>query len=76
MSSPRSAIPYLLAALLFCLSGWVILAGGDLFEVISYDGPWHLACGRLIVETGAVPHSDPFCFTSEGVRWQNLNWLT
>lgn len=41
----------------------------------DFDGPWHLACGRLIVETGAVPRVDPFCFTSDGLDWINLNWL-
>jgi hypothetical protein len=52
------------------LHRWVLAAStGD------EDGPWHLACGRLIVETGAVPRTDPFCFTTGGLDWVNLNWL-
>ncbi len=39
------------------------------------DAPWHLACGRVIVETGAVPREDPICFTTAGVEWININWL-
>lgn len=39
------------------------------------DAPWHLACGRAIVEAGAVPREDPICFTAAGVEWININWL-
>jgi len=41
----------------------------------SNDAPWHLVCGRIIVETGAVPRVDPLCYTSAGLDWINLNWL-
>lgn len=41
----------------------------------DFDGAWHLACGRLIVETGSVPRADPLCFTTDGLDWINLNWL-
>ncbi|HTU42895.1 MAG TPA: hypothetical protein VMF10_14400, partial [Candidatus Aquilonibacter sp.] len=27
---------------------------------------WHLATGRFIVQHGAVPHADPFSYTSAG----------
>tara|TARA_R110002072_G_scaffold68161_1_gene166277 strand:+ start:1213 stop:2721 length:1509 start_codon:yes stop_codon:yes gene_type:complete len=47
----------------------------DLFTVISFDGPWHLRCGQLIVESGTVPRVDPICFTTAGTDWINLNWL-
>lgn len=42
----------------------------------SFDGPWHLNCGRIIVETGTVPRLDPLCFTSAKLDWINLNWLS
>lgn len=48
-----------------------VLAGA----LTDLDAPWHLATGRLIVETGQVPRVDPFCFTSDGLDWVNLNWL-
>ncbi|MCO5170721.1 MAG: hypothetical protein M9894_30695 [Planctomycetes bacterium] len=41
----------------------------------DFDGAWHLACGRLIVEAGEVPREDPLCFTTDGLDWINLNWL-
>jgi hypothetical protein len=35
---------------------------------------WHLASGRLIWETGAVPSGDPFTFTFAGREWMNHEW--
>lgn len=45
-------------------------------RIDSFDGPWHLTCGRIIVETGAVPRQDPLCYTAAGLDWINLNWLS
>lgn len=39
------------------------------------DAPWHLACGRVLVERGDVPRVDPLCWTSGATDWINLNWL-
>lgn len=39
------------------------------------DAPWHLACGRMLVEAGAVPRVDTLCWTSGATDWINLNWL-
>lgn len=41
-----------------------------------YDGTWHLTTGRIIHETGQVPRSDPLCFTSDGLDWTHLDWLS
>jgi hypothetical protein len=37
---------------------------------------WHLRNGRLIMETGRVPHQDLFSFTAAGSRWIDHEWLT
>ncbi|MGA2965440.1 MAG: hypothetical protein ABSD64_04455 [Terriglobales bacterium] len=37
---------------------------------------WHLRTGQWIVETGHVPHSDPFSFTRAGHAWVPHEWLS
>jgi hypothetical protein len=37
---------------------------------------WHLRSGQLIVESGHIPHSDPFSFTRAGHPWISHEWLT
>src|SRR5262249_13774310 len=39
------------------------------------DTWWHLATGRLIATTGAVPRADPFSFTAAGSPWINRPWF-
>lgn len=36
---------------------------------------WHLRTGQWIVETGRVPHIDPFSFTRAGHAWVSHEWL-
>src|ERR1700681_523717 len=37
---------------------------------------WHLRTGQWIVESGHVPHSDPFSFTRAGHAWISHEWLS
>lgn len=37
---------------------------------------WHLATGRLIATTGAIPRVDPFSWTHLGQPWVAHEWLT
>ena len=37
---------------------------------------WHLATGRFIAQHNAVPHTDPFSYTSAGKPWIAHEWLT
>jgi len=37
---------------------------------------WHLRTGQWIVDTGHVPHSDPFSFTRAGHAWVSHEWLS
>jgi len=39
------------------------------------DIHWHLAAGRLIRATGAVPGRDPFSYTAYGLPWVDIQWL-
>ncbi len=36
---------------------------------------WHLRTGQWIVQTGHVPHTDPFSFTRSGKPWVAHEWL-
>lgn len=49
------------------------------FGLLQFTDPdywWHLSTGRLIVDTGSVPHHDPFSFTAAGSRWIAHEWLS
>jgi hypothetical protein len=37
---------------------------------------WHLRTGQRIVETGQIPHTDPFSFTRAGHAWVSHEWLS
>ncbi len=39
------------------------------------DVPWHLATGKLLLETGKVPTTDPWSFASQGQPWYLLSWV-
>lgn len=45
------------------------------YRQVGLDDFWHLLTGSLIVAQRAVPTVDPWCFTTEGFTWNNLNWL-
>jgi hypothetical protein len=43
---------------------------------VDPDVWWHLRTGQWIVETGQVPHSDPFSFTRTDAGWVAHEWLS
>src|SRR5580704_6297240 len=45
-------------------------------NAVDPDLWWHLRTGQWIVETGHVPHSDPFSFTRTGHAWVSHEWLS
>ncbi|HKM86482.1 MAG TPA: hypothetical protein VJW96_09765 [Terriglobales bacterium] len=45
-------------------------------NAVDPDLWWHLRTGQWIVETGHVPHSDPFSFTRAGHAWVSHEWLS
>src|ERR1700688_445816 len=52
------------------------LLGMTARNAIDPDLWWHLRTGQLIVETGKVPHFDPFSFTRGGRAWVSHEWLS
>ena len=53
-----------------------LVCGGlcGLYRIRTYDTMFHLAAGRLIVESGAVPQTDSFSFSLRGADWLNHSW--
>ena len=45
-------------------------------EITDPDFWWHLRTGQLIVDTGSVPHSDPYSYTVAGKPWIAHEWLS
>jgi hypothetical protein len=39
------------------------------------DTLWHIAAGNWILDHRAVPHTDPFAFTTAGLDWTPHEWL-
>lgn len=44
------------------------------FEITDYDLWWHLRAGQLIRQSGSVPHTDLFSFTSPDNLWIDVHW--
>ena len=69
-SSPKSFARlwppwFALAALIFCLVALLAICLGPLY---TYDGFWHLAMGRDLIEKGLSPYRDHYSFTFSGER--------
>jgi hypothetical protein len=45
-------------------------------NAVDPDLWWHLRTGQWILETGHIPHIDPFSFTQAGHAWVAHEWLT
>jgi hypothetical protein len=65
-------------------SGPVVFGGILLFGLLAMtarpatdpDLWWHLSTGQWIMETGHIPHTDPFSFTRAGHAWVSHEWLS
>ncbi|MBL8055766.1 MAG: hypothetical protein JNK29_03665 [Anaerolineales bacterium] len=42
---------------------------------VDTDTWWHLRTGQWIMTHGAIPQTDPFSFTRQGVPWRIPGWL-
>ncbi len=54
---------------------------GVLFSIaisppVDPDLPWHLATGRWILRTSAIPKTDPFSWSAAGRTWIAHEWLS
>lgn len=65
---PPGGFFYLSIFILLIAFGFIFLSQ----TVWDYDFWWHIANGRYIVETGSVPTTDPFSFTSQMAENSNL----
>jgi tetratricopeptide (TPR) repeat protein len=45
-------------------------------KVHNNDIWWHLQTGQWIIETGTIPVTDPFTFTTPGAAWTPHYWLS
>jgi len=45
-------------------------------KVHNYDIWWHLKTGQWILETGKIPKTDPFTFTTPDAAWAPHYWLS
>ncbi|SPQ00030.1 membrane hypothetical protein [Candidatus Sulfobium mesophilum] len=59
---------YLAIFILFVSFGFILLSQ----TIWDYDFWWHIATGKYIVETGSIPTTDPFSFTSQLPENNNL----
>lgn len=44
--------------------------------MVDPDAFWHVATGKLILRTRAIPKTDPFSWTAPGRAWIAHEWLT
>lgn len=56
--------------------GIAALALGGFTVMLNSDLWFHLAAGRLILETRTIPRVDSWSFTAEGQPWHNHEWLS
>src|SRR5688572_25061348 len=77
--APRSSMPPTSPAtawIWYLAMGIAALALGGFTVMLNSDLWFHLAAGRLILETRAVPRVDSWSFTAEGQPWHNHEWLS
>ncbi len=59
---------------LFSALALVSLFGLTARPILVPDFWWHLRIGQYMVETGSLPRSDPFSYTSAGKEWITHEW--
>ncbi len=65
-------VPYF--GVLFVVLELAAVVGRAGYELKDPGVGWHLRTGRLILDTGAIPRTDPFSFTAAGREWLNYYW--
>lgn len=53
----------------------VLVLGWTGSSLADPDVWWHVRTGRLILDEGSVPHSDPWSFTADEGSWVPTAWL-
>ena len=76
--APEREAPSLSAPTLGAAVGWWVVAGAiaiGMRPLTDNSFLTHLATGRLILERGSVPSTDPYTFTAHGEPWVVQSWL-
>jgi hypothetical protein len=74
-TAPASRLPS--SALLVGLVAGTVLLGVTVAKGLQdADSFWHVTAGKLILDTGRVPNTDPFSFTHGGQPWTPHEWLS
>lgn len=74
--TPRVAQPFPTLDHVWLFAAIALVALRPLLTPIPpHDFWWHLATGRLIVETGSIPDIDQFSYTQAGQPFYNQSWL-
>jgi hypothetical protein len=66
-----AVMPWLVAIAVYLL---LMALGSQLLN--DPDTYWHIAMGRLIIDRGTLPTSDPFSATMRGTHWVAYEWLS
>lgn len=73
-SSGVGGLPLLAMAFFGLVTAGVLAATGG--ALMDPDVWWHVRTGRLILDTGSVPHTDPWSFTAGPDSWVPTAWLS
>jgi hypothetical protein len=65
-----------LTAALWCMAGIVTFWSFGYTEMKAGDLWWHVAAGRLLVESGSPWLVDTWSYTANGQAWLNHEWLS
>lgn len=61
---------------IFVIALFILIFIATLRPAGDPDFWWHLRTGELILDTGAIPHADPFSYTASGQEWITHEWLS
>lgn len=68
-----TAASFAFASAVLLAIGSLIVSGGALLDP---DVWWHVRTGRLILDSGSIPHTDPWSFTAAPNTWVPTAWLS
>lgn len=61
---------------IFVIALFILIFTATLRPVGDPDFWWHLRTGGLIVDTGIIPHADPFSYSASDQEWITHEWLS
>jgi len=58
----------------FIIASGILVFFLSLFPITDFDIWWHLAGGKIMLETLQFPYEDPFSYTAQGAPWFPNSW--